>query len=82
MAADHPFMWVDAFTGTAKGGMACYLWSKGLIARPRFVAEQGHWMGRPDRAEVGGSGAARRDHRRARRRLRCCSDGWEGKALR
>ncbi|MEE8454894.1 MAG: PhzF family phenazine biosynthesis protein [Limibaculum sp.] len=52
MAADHPFMWVDAFTGTAKGGMACYLWFKGLIARPRFVAEQGHWMGRPGRAEV------------------------------
>jgi predicted PhzF superfamily epimerase YddE/YHI9 len=42
MAADYPFMWVDAFTGTAKGGMACYLWSKGLIASPRFVAEQGH----------------------------------------
>ncbi len=75
MAADHPFMWVDAFTGTAKGGMACYLWSKGLIARPRFVAGQGHWMGRPGRAEgevleprdaisgvrVGGSGVVRMD---------------------
>ena len=52
MTADHPFILVDAFTGTAKGGMACYRWFKGLIARPRFVAEQGHWMGRPGRAEL------------------------------
>lgn len=32
--------------------MAAYLWSEGLIESPRFVAEQGHWMGRPGRAEV------------------------------
>ncbi len=42
----------DPFTGSATGGMACYLWSKGLIDSPRFTAEQGHWMGRPGRAEV------------------------------
>ena len=52
MAADYRFMRVDAFTGTAMCGMACYLWANGLIAAPRFVAEQGHWMGRPGRAEV------------------------------
>jgi PhzF family phenazine biosynthesis protein len=42
----------DAFTGSATGAMAAYLWRHGLIENPRFVAEQGHWMGRPGRAEV------------------------------
>jgi PhzF family phenazine biosynthesis protein len=42
----------DPFTGSATGCMACYLWANGLIAAPHFVAEQGHWMGRPGRAEV------------------------------
>lgn len=42
----------DPFTGSATGSMACYLWANGLIDRPRFVAEQGHGMGRPGRAEV------------------------------
>lgn len=42
----------DPFTGSATGCMAAYLWSEGLIMSPRFVAEQGHWMGRPGRAEV------------------------------
>ncbi len=42
----------DPFTGSATGCMAAYLWHHGLIGRPRFVAEQGHWMGRPGRAEV------------------------------
>lgn len=42
----------DPFTGSATGCMACYLWAKGLIDRPRFVAEQGHWMERPGRADV------------------------------
>lgn len=42
----------DPFTGSATGCMACYLWAKGLIDTPRFVAEQGHWMGRPGRAQV------------------------------
>jgi trans-2,3-dihydro-3-hydroxyanthranilate isomerase len=42
----------DPFTGSATGGMAAYLWHHGLIDSPRFVAEQGHWMNRPGRAEV------------------------------
>ncbi|MPZ53307.1 MAG: PhzF family phenazine biosynthesis isomerase [Acidimicrobiia bacterium] len=42
----------DPFTGSATGCMAAYLWSHGLIDQPRFVAEQGHWMDRPGRAEV------------------------------
>ncbi|XDB00180.1 PhzF family phenazine biosynthesis protein [Sulfitobacter sp. LCG007] len=42
----------DPFTGSATGAMASYLWARGLIARPAFVAEQGHGMGRPGRAEV------------------------------
>lgn len=42
----------DPFTGSATGAMAAYLWANGLIEAPRFVAEQGHWMGRPGRAEV------------------------------
>ena len=42
----------DSFTGSATGAMACYLWARGLIEEPRFVAEQGHWMGRPGHAQV------------------------------
>jgi len=42
----------DPFTGSATGGMAAYLWHYGLIASPRFRAEQGHWLGRPGIAEV------------------------------
>ena len=42
----------DPFTGSATGGMAAFLWHHGLIDRPTFVAEQGHWMGRPGRAYV------------------------------
>jgi trans-2,3-dihydro-3-hydroxyanthranilate isomerase len=42
----------DPFTGSATGGMAAYLWRYGLIDQPRFVAEQGHWMQRPGRADV------------------------------
>lgn len=42
----------DPFTGSATGCMAAYLWKYGLISSPRFVAEQGHWMGRPGKAEV------------------------------
>ena len=32
--------------------MAAYLWSEELIETPIFVAEQGHGMGRPGRADV------------------------------
>lgn len=42
----------DPFTGSATGCMGAYLWSEGLIPAPRFTAEQGHWLGRPGRAEV------------------------------
>ena len=42
----------DPFTGSATGAMAAYLWQHGLMDKDRFVAEQGHDMGRPGRAEV------------------------------
>lgn len=42
----------DAFTGSSTGGMGAYLWHHGLIERPRFVAQQGHWMERPGEAGV------------------------------
>jgi trans-2,3-dihydro-3-hydroxyanthranilate isomerase len=42
----------DPFTGSATGGMAAYLWHYGLIDEPQFVAEQGHWLGRPGEARV------------------------------
>lgn len=37
----------DPYTGSATGGMGAYLWHYNLIKRPTFIAEQGHWMGRP-----------------------------------
>jgi trans-2,3-dihydro-3-hydroxyanthranilate isomerase len=46
----------DAFTGSATGCMAAYLWKYGLIKKSKLVAEQGHWMGRPGRAYVEGVG--------------------------
>jgi trans-2,3-dihydro-3-hydroxyanthranilate isomerase len=42
----------DPFTGSATGGMAAYLWHYGWIESPTFIAEQGHWMGRPGQAYV------------------------------
>ncbi|WP_298920706.1 PhzF family phenazine biosynthesis protein [uncultured Roseobacter sp.] len=42
----------DAFTGSATGAMACYLWANGLLPDREFVAEQGHGMGRPGMATV------------------------------
>ncbi|MBI1881419.1 MAG: PhzF family phenazine biosynthesis protein [Chloroflexi bacterium] len=42
----------DPFTGSATGGMAAYLWRYGLIEQPTFIAEQGHWLGRPGQATV------------------------------
>ncbi|MFK7754518.1 MAG: PhzF family phenazine biosynthesis protein [Sedimentitalea sp.] len=42
----------DAFTGSATGAMAAYLWHHGLMAPDAFVAEQGHWMERPGQAKV------------------------------
>lgn len=42
----------DPFTGSATGAAASYLWSRGLIDQPAYVAQQGHGMGRPGQAEV------------------------------
>lgn len=42
----------DAFTGSATAEAAAYLWLHGMIEIPEFIAEQGHWMGRPGKAEV------------------------------
>ncbi|WP_050928251.1 PhzF family phenazine biosynthesis protein [Aestuariivita boseongensis] len=42
----------DPFTGSATGAMAAYLWRYGLMRKDSFLAEQGHWMGRPGQARV------------------------------
>jgi PhzF family phenazine biosynthesis protein len=42
----------DPFTGSATGAVASYLRARGLIDGPRYVAEQGHAMGRPGQAQV------------------------------
>lgn len=42
----------DPFTGSATGAAAAYLWAKGLIENPVYVAEQGHGLGRPGQAQV------------------------------
>ena len=47
-----PAVGEDPFTGSATGGMAAFCWRYGLIRSPEFIAEQGHWMGRPGRAWV------------------------------
>lgn len=48
----------DAFTGSATGAMASYLWHHGLMKRDSFTAEQGHWMDRPGQARVSRVGPA------------------------
>ncbi len=42
----------DPFTGSSTGSMACLLWKCRALEEPKFIAEQGHWMGRPGRAWV------------------------------
>ena len=42
----------DPFTGSATGGMAAFCWHYGLIDTPAWIAEQGHWMGRPGKGHV------------------------------
>lgn len=42
----------DPFTGSATGAMAAYLWHNAMIEDRNFIAEQGHWMGRPGQAQV------------------------------
>ena len=47
-----PDTYEDPFTGSATGAMGAYCWRYGLIGEPRFIAEQGHAMGRPGTAKV------------------------------
>jgi trans-2,3-dihydro-3-hydroxyanthranilate isomerase len=47
-----PDLLEDPFTGSATGGMGAYLWRYGLLNKPVFLAEQGHWMNRPGWATV------------------------------
>jgi trans-2,3-dihydro-3-hydroxyanthranilate isomerase len=42
----------DSFTGSATGAMAAYLFRHQLIKSSSFIAEQGHFMGRPGQATV------------------------------
>jgi trans-2,3-dihydro-3-hydroxyanthranilate isomerase len=42
----------DPVTGSATGGMGAYLFHHRLVREHDFVAEQGHWMGRPGAVEV------------------------------
>ncbi len=42
----------DPVTGSATGGMACYLYRYGLVDRAIFTVEQGHIMGRPGLVDV------------------------------
>ena len=42
----------DAFTGSATGAMAAYLFHYGYIKQKQFIAEQGHLMNRPGQAHV------------------------------
>lgn len=42
----------DPVTGSATGGMAAYLWHHGYLRTPDFLAEQGHWLGRPGTVAV------------------------------
>jgi trans-2,3-dihydro-3-hydroxyanthranilate isomerase len=50
--AISPDLFEDAVTGSATGGMGAYLFHHGLLTERDFVAEQGHWMGRPGRVAV------------------------------
>lgn len=47
-----PSLAEDPFTGSATGCMGAYLWKHGLIQSPDFLAEQGHWLGRPGAGRV------------------------------
>ncbi|HET9037791.1 MAG TPA: PhzF family phenazine biosynthesis protein [Myxococcaceae bacterium] len=42
----------DPVTGSATGGMGAYLFHHRLVREQDFLAEQGHWMGRPGAVEV------------------------------
>jgi trans-2,3-dihydro-3-hydroxyanthranilate isomerase len=53
-----PDLTEDPVTGSATGGMGAYLFHHRLVRDHDFVAEQGHWMGRPGRVEVHVDGTA------------------------
>lgn len=42
----------DPFTGSATGAAASYLWARGLIDQPTYLAHQGDGLGRPGQAQV------------------------------
>ncbi len=42
----------DPVTGSATGGMSCYLYHYGLVQRRAFTVEQGHFMNRPGLVDV------------------------------
>ncbi|MBN1963581.1 MAG: PhzF family phenazine biosynthesis protein [Anaerolineae bacterium] len=42
----------DPVTGSATGGMSCYLYRYGLVERSSFTCEQGHILGRPGYVDV------------------------------
>lgn len=42
----------DPVTGSATGGMGAYLFHHRLVRERDFVAEQGHWLGRPGTVDV------------------------------
>lgn len=50
--ATPPNTFEDPFTGSATGCMAAYLWKYQIIPDRKFIAQQGHWLGRPGQAEV------------------------------
>jgi trans-2,3-dihydro-3-hydroxyanthranilate isomerase len=47
-----PDLTEDPVTGSATGGMGAYLFHHRLVREHDFVAEQGHWMGRPGAVDV------------------------------
>ena len=42
----------DPFTGSATGAAAAYLWANKRLNNPCYIAEQGHFIGRPGQAQV------------------------------
>lgn len=42
----------DPVTGSATGGMSCYLYRYGLVERTAFTCEQGHILSRPGQVDV------------------------------
>ncbi|GAB2940617.1 PhzF family phenazine biosynthesis protein [Hymenobacter coalescens] len=53
-----PDIMEDPVTGSATGAMAAYLHQHGYLTQPEYVAEQGHWLGRPGTVQVRVAAAA------------------------